>query len=301
LVSLPAAEQTRLTEEAKRYLGESIALRSDGAKIEWQASFPDFDSTPPKFPSLLNDGAYFHVKLRPLASTPGKVSIAMAGGNHPDLVVKLPSSGSASYLTVAPGAESVLKEGAGEEPAAGHSPVVVAFTQGVFHVVPRGLDHLLFVLGIFLLQRRWKPLLTQSLAFTAAHTITLGLAAAGHVSVSPAVVEPLIALSIAALAIENLFMKEAKPWRLWIVFAFGLVHGLGFAGTLSTWIRPGEGFFTTLVAANLGVEAGQAIVLAAAWVLTLGWSDSRAWPHFRRWACVALALTGLWWFVEGVS
>ncbi|MEK7950931.1 HupE/UreJ family protein [Luteolibacter soli] len=300
LVALPAAEQTRLTAEAKRYLEESLTLRSGGAKIEWQASFPDFDSTPPDFPSLLNDGAYFHVRLRPLASTPGKVTIAMAGGDHPDLVVKFPGAGDATYLTVAPGGEVVLKEGTGEKVAEGHSPVVVAFEQGVVHVVPRGFDHILFVLGIFLLRRRWKPLLAQSLAFTAAHTITLGLAAAGHVTVSTKIVEPLIALSIAALAVENLFIREARPWRLWIVFAFGLVHGLGFAGTLSTWIRPGEGFFLTLVSANLGVEAGQAIVLAAAWLLTTGWHESRAWPHFRRWACVALALTGLIWFVERV-
>jgi hypothetical protein len=301
LVALPTADQTRLTAEAMRYLEEALSLRSDGTKIDWQASFPDFDSTPPKFPSLLNDGAYFHVRLRPAASTPGKLSIAMAGGDHPDLVVKLPSNGAATYLTVAPGAEGVLKEATSEKAVAGHSPVVVAFTQGVLHVVPRGFDHILFVLGIFLLQRRWKPLLTQSLAFTAAHTITLGLAAAGHVSVPATIVEPLIALSIAALAVENLFIREAKPWRLWIVFAFGLVHGLGFASTLSTWIRPGEGFFATLVAANLGVEAGQAIVLAAAWLLTLGWHESRAWPHFRRWACVALALTGFWWFAGSVG
>jgi hypothetical protein len=301
LVALPTADQMRLTAEAKRYLAEALSLRSDGTKIDWQASFPDFDSTPPKFPSLLNDGAYFHVRLRPLTSPPGKVTIAMAGGDHPDLVVKFPGTGEATYLTVAPGAEAVLKGGTGEKPAEGHSPVVVAFEQGVVHVVPRGFDHILFVLGIFLLQRRWKPLLTQSLAFTAAHTITLGLAAAGHVSVPAKIVEPLIALSIAALAVENLFIREAKPWRLWIVFAFGLVHGLGFASTLSTWIRPGEGFFITLVSANLGVEVGQAIVLAAAWLLTVGWHESRVWPHFRRWACVALALTGLFWFVERVS
>jgi hypothetical protein len=88
---------------------------------------------------------------------------------------------------------------------------------------------------------------------------------------------------------------------LWLVFAFGLVHGLGFAGALATWIRPGEGFFTSLVAANLGVEVAQAIVLASAWLLTMRWHESRAWPHFRRWACVALALAGLWWFAERVG
>jgi hypothetical protein len=301
LVALSGPEQARLTEETRRYLEEMLSLHAGGTKIDWQAGFPDFDSNPPAFPSLLNDGAYFHVSIRPLGDTPNGLSIAMAAGDHPDLVLKLPGTGEATYLTVTPGGEVVLKEAIGEKPAVGRSPVVVAFEQGVLHVVPRGLDHILFVLGIFLLKRRWKPLLTQSLAFTAAHTITLGLAAAGRVTVPAAVVEPLIALSIAALAVENLFVREAKPWRLGLVFAFGLVHGLGFAGALATWIRPGEGFLPTLVAANLGVEIGQAIVLAAAWLLTMRWHDSRAWPHFRRWACVALALAGLWWFVERVG
>jgi hypothetical protein len=300
LVALPAPDQARLTAETKRYLEEILSLRSGGTKIDWKASFPDFNTNPPDFPSLLNDGAYFHVKIRPLARTNG-LSIAMVAGDHPDLVVKLPGTGEGTYLTVAPGGEVVLREATGEKPAAGRSPVVVAFEQGVLHVVPRGLDHILFVLGIFLLKRRWKPLLTQSLAFTAAHTITLGLAAAGRVTVPGEIVEPLIALSIAALAVENLFVREAKPWRLWLVFGFGLVHGLGFAGVLATWIRPGEGFFTSLVAANLGVEVSQAIVLAAAWLLTMRWHESRAWPHFRRWACVALALAGLWWFAGRVD
>ncbi|RYD65515.1 MAG: hypothetical protein EOP83_07230, partial [Verrucomicrobiaceae bacterium] len=133
------------------------------------------------------------------------------------------------------------------QPLAAH---VVKQLYGEFHDSGETWElEILFVLGIFLLQRRWKPLLSQSLAFTAAHTITLGLAAAGHVSVPGKIVEPLIALSITALAVENLFIREAKPWRLWLVFAFGLVHGLGFAGVLSTWIRPGEGFFVTLVSA----------------------------------------------------
>lgn len=165
-------------------------------------------------------------------------------------------------------------------------------------MVPRGLDHILFVLGIFLLQRRWQPLLKQSLAFTAAHTLTLGLAAAGWVKIPGAIVEPIIALSITALAVENLFVRELKPWRLWLVFGFGLVHGLGFAGVLSTWIQPGQQFFPTLITANLGVELGQLAVLATAWALTLRWHASRAWQPARSAFCIAIALSGLWWCAE---
>ncbi len=299
LVKLPTEEQARLCTEAEKYLRETLSFRSAEGPLEWKVSFPDFASDPPSFPSLLNDGAYFHVLVEPVAGGAGDVSAGMAGGDHPDLVVKMPGGGGdGGYLTIPPGGEAALLTGADHAAARGGNPVAVAFKQGVLHVVPEGLDHILFVLGIFLLQRRWQPLLKQSLAFTAAHTITLGLASAGWVKVPGNIVEPVIALSITALAVENLFVAEAKPWRLWLVFGFGLIHGLGFAGVLSTWIRPGEGFLPTLVSANLGVEAGQVIVLAAAWLLTLGWSRSKVWPHFRRWACVALALAGLFWFAE---
>lgn len=306
LVNLPAADQQRLCTEAEKYLRESLSIRSSSVPLEWKVSFPDFKSDPPDFPSLLNEGAYFHALIEP-AGKSGSVSVGMAGGDHPDLVVKMPApSGESTYLTVPPGGEVVLL--AGQETAGGESPVAeqgrnsatVAFHLGVKHVLG-GLDHLLFVLGIFLLQRRWQALLKQSLAFTAAHTITLGLAALGWVDVPRWLVEPLIALSITALAVENLFVSKAGPWRLWLVFAFGLIHGLGFAGALSAWIQPGEGFLPTLISANLGVEVGQIIVLFLAWSVTMGWSESKAWPHFRRWACVALVAAGLIWFVERVK
>jgi hydrogenase/urease accessory protein HupE len=303
LIGLPATEHQRLCREAEAFLRESLSFRSAGGVLEWKASFPNFDSTPPDFPSILNDSAYFHVLIEPVRPGLGDVSVSMAAGDHPSLVIKLPGGGdeSSTYLTVAPGAGTRLVSGSSAPPVESSHPLSVAFTQGVLHVVPRGLDHILFVLGIFLLQRRWQPLLKQSLAFTAAHTLTLGLAAAGAVNVPGSIVEPLIALSITALAVENLFVSEARPWRLFLVFAFGLIHGLGFAGVLSTWIRPGEGFLPTLISANVGVEVGQVTVLALTWILTMRWSEGRAWRHFRRWSCVALALAGLFWFVERVG
>ena len=306
LVKLPREEQQRLCQEAERYLRESLGFRSETGPLEWKISFPDFKADPPNFPSLLNDGAYFHALVEPVGNIE-TVKVSMAGGDHPDLVVKMPSppGGESTYLTVPPGGEVALftKPVEPSAPAVveqGQNPIAVAFHVGVKHVLG-GLDHLLFVLGIFLLQRRWQALLKQSLAFTAAHTITLGLAALGWVEVPRWIVEPMIALSITALAVENLFVKEARTWRLWLVFAFGLIHGMGFAGALSAWIRPGEGFLPTLISANLGVEAGQLLVLFLAWSLTMGWSESRAWPHFRRWACVGLAIAGLVWFAERVK
>ena len=117
---------------------------------------------------------------------------------------------------------------------------------GYTHILPKGLDHILFVLGIFLLSPRLKTMLLQVTAFTIAHSITLGLSIYGIVSLPPRIVEPLIALSIAYVAIENLVTRELKPWRLALVFMFGLLHGLGFAGVLRELGLPREEFLTAL-------------------------------------------------------
>lgn len=296
LAGLPPAEHDRLTGEAGRYLGQILTLRAAGRPLSCGMSYPDFAGDPPDFPKLLNGGAYFHVLVKPDREPAGDVELHLAAGDHPDLVVKMTEGGVARYLTLKPGSAATLVS-AGTV-AEGSHPVSAALAQGFLHVVPAGLDHILFVLGIFLLRRHWKPLLQQSLAFTAAHTITLGLAAAGKLRVPGEIVEPLIALSITALAVENLFVREAKPWRLWLVFGFGLVHGLGFASVLSGWIGKDGWFLPTLIAANLGVELGQVAVLAAAWGLTWRWHERPAWEPARRWACIALAATGLWWFAD---
>jgi hydrogenase/urease accessory protein HupE len=173
---------------------------------------------------------------------------------------------------------------------------------GFTHIVPHGLDHMLFVLGIYLLSRRARPILVQVSAFTIAHSITLGLSLYGVVSVSPRIVEPLIAVSIAYVAIENLFLTELKSWRVALVFAFGLLHGLGFAGALKDLGLPRSEFLTALVSFNLGVESGQLAVIAAAFLL-VGWHWSqRAWYRRRVVipASALIACTAVYWTVERV-
>src|SRR5204862_4443520 len=103
------------------------------------------------------------------------------------------------------------------------------FALGFTHIVPGGLDHVLFVLGVYLLSGRARSILWQVSAFTVAHSITLGLSMYGLVSVSPRIVEPLIALSIAYVAVENILLSDLKAWRVVLGFAFGLLHGMGFA------------------------------------------------------------------------
>ncbi len=171
--------------------------------------------------------------------------------------------------------------------------------RGFLHVLPLGLDHVLFVLGLFLMSRKWKPLLFQVSAFTLAHTLTLWLASAGWVKLPPTVVEPVIAASIVAVALENLVRREYRHWRLLVVFAFGLVHGLGFAGVMSTRLDSTASLVIGLLGINLGVELGQLAVIAAALVATC-WIAPEV--TYRKFVVVPgsilIALAGIWWVVE---
>ena len=172
---------------------------------------------------------------------------------------------------------------------------------GFTHILPKGLDHILFVLGLFLLSARLKPLLLQVTAFTAAHTLTLALTIYGVFALPPSVVEPLIALSIAYVAVENLVTSELQPSRVVLVFGFGLLHGMGFAGVLTDLGLPRSEFITALLTFNVGVEAGQLAVIAAACAAVLG-VRNRPWyrPRVVVPLSVAIAGVGLFWTVERV-
>jgi hydrogenase/urease accessory protein HupE len=188
-------------------------------------------------------------------------------------------------------------------PAAARTRAQIAwqyFTLGFTHILPKGLDHILFVVGIFLLGSRWRSVLMQVSTFTIAHSITLGLTMYGIVSLPARVVEPMIALSIAYVAIENLVTAELKPWRLALVFAFGLLHGMGFAGVLRDLGLPRAQFLTALITFNGGVEAGQLTVIALAFGSVAYWRANRL--TYRRFivqpVSLAIALVGVYWTVQ---
>ena len=184
---------------------------------------------------------------------------------------------------------------------------------GFTHIVPFGMDHVLFVLGLYLFGSGWRPLLWQVSVFTLAHSLTLGLSLAGLVRLPSAWVEPLIAASIVYIAIENIGWRGVMRWvpkvvsanrvlslrRLGVVFGFGLLHGLGFAEMLLAFGMPVGAFFTALVGFNLGVECGQVAVIATAFALT-GWLRSRA--NYRYWVVIpgslCIAVVGLFWTLE---
>lgn len=173
---------------------------------------------------------------------------------------------------------------------------------GFTHILPKGLDHILFVVGLFLLNARLKPVLMQVTAFTLAHSITLGLSIYGVLSLPPLIVEPLIALSIAYVAIENLVTRELHPWRVVVVFLFGLLHGLGFAGVLRELGLPRGEFLTALLSFNVGVELGQLSVIAVA-ALILWPAMHRAWyrPRIAAPLSVAIAIVGVYWTLTRIA
>jgi len=173
---------------------------------------------------------------------------------------------------------------------------------GFTHIIPKGLDHILFVLGLFFLATQFKPLILQISVFTLAHTITLLLGALGWVEVPASVVEPLIAASIVFVAVENLFTDSLRRWRTLLIFFFGLLHGLGFASVLGEFGLPTTQFIPALLGFNVGVEVGQLTVIAVAFFAISLWLRNH--PNYRQWvvvpASLLIALTGGWWFFERV-
>ena len=106
--------------------------------------------------------------------------------------------------------------------------IYIFIKAGFEHIIPQGLDHILFVLGLFFSSLKFRSLIIQVTAFTLAHSITLALAAVGVVKLQLSLVEPLIFLSIVWVAIENTIFKQTTKWRPLVIFGFGLLHGLGF-------------------------------------------------------------------------
>ncbi|MEL7001224.1 MAG: HupE/UreJ family protein [Bacteroidota bacterium] len=178
---------------------------------------------------------------------------------------------------------------------------VLFIKAGVRHIIPKGMDHILFVLGLFFSSLILGSLLWQVTAFTLAHTITLAIAALGIVQVPGAIVEPLIALSIVWVAVENCVFKEANKWRPFIVFGFGLLHGLGFAAVLSEYGLPEGNLVPSLLAFNIGVELGQLFILFFA-ALFVWFIRNKSWYRKRVQvpASLIIALVGLFWFIERI-
>ncbi len=219
------------------------------------------------------------------------------------------------YLSGGDSSDQIALRGGGTQSwgAAFASYVPVGFD----HILPKGLDHILFVLGLFLLSTRLGPLLWQVTAFTLAHTVTLALGALGLVTIPGSIVEPIIAASIVYVAVENLFSTGLNRWRPLVVFGFGLLHGLGFASVLADFGLPDGQFIPALIGFNVGVEIGQLVVIGLAacliWLATRAANIAKpegeasavqSYPVMFRAVSITgsllIALIGMWWVVERV-
>ncbi len=171
---------------------------------------------------------------------------------------------------------------------------------GFEHILPLGLDHILFVLSLFLLNPKLKPILWQATAFTIAHTVTLGLSMYNVITIPSYIIEPLIAASILYVALENIFSPTLKASRITVVFLFGLIHGMGFAGALGQLGLPQNSYLSSLLMFNLGVELGQISVIVAAWFLLAKWFGNK--PYYRKVIVIPISIIisaiAVYWVVE---
>ncbi len=181
--------------------------------------------------------------------------------------------------------------------------VAIIYAQlGFTHILPLGIDHILFVLCLFLLNPKLKPILWQATAFTVAHTITLGLSIYGVIKPPTNIVEPIIALSILYVALENIFSAKLKPTRIAIVFVFGLIHGMGFASVLTDLGLPPNSYLSSLLMFNLGVELGQiSVILLAFLVLALPFGKK---TYYRKYIVLPLSIiiaaVAVYWTIERI-
>ena len=188
------------------------------------------------------------------------------------------------------------------EQAPPHEVAWFYFKLGVTHIIPQGIDHILFVVGLCLLSTKVKTIIWQATAFTVAHSITLALSMKDIIIAPGAIVEPVIALSIMFIAIENILLTELKPWRIAIVFVFGLIHGMGFASALNEIGLPPNRFFSSIISFNAGVEVGQIIVILLSFLLIIFPFGKKTW--YRKFVVYPLsaliAIIAAYWSVERV-
>lgn len=283
-----------------------LKLEYNGKELKWNIRFPDFENTPLVLPPEEGGWALMKAEITtPALSGPGNLTAYWRDELQSELIVIVEEAEMIGLFPISSGMSAVLLKVPEGHIAPSTSPTRASQTEnwiisGFRHVVPLGLDHLLFILGLFLLAPRLKPLLGQSLLFTLAHSITLALAVFGLISLPSRPVEILIAASIAWIGIENLVVRKLKPSRLYLVFGFGLLHGLGFAGVLLEKLGDlsGKDLALPLIGFNVGVELAQLTVLAVAALLI--------WP-LRKWTgkiqvggSVLIALAGLFWMFERI-
>ena len=301
LRGLTPEEFTRCVNYAKETIQNRVRIRFDGQKQTPPISFPEPGTTAADrsdLPTVLGLIARLSGRI-----PPGSKEFTFGASrsfNAVHLTILDQNSVSGVRQILSPSEDSPpYRLGQNEQTPDRVGVVWQYLFLGFEHILPKGLDHILFVVGLFLLSTKMKPLLWQVTAFTMAHSITLALSMLEIVSLPSRLVESLIALSIAYVAIENMLTSELKPWRPAVVFLFGLLHGLGFASVLRGLGLPRGEFATGLIMFNVGVELGQLSVVLMAF-LAVGWFRRAQWyrPRIVFPLSAGIALTGLYWCVQ---
>ena len=301
LTAMAPADFNVLIDRLRTLFERRVRLRFDGEPSPFDVDFPDYGTTAAlesDIPTLLG------LTARLTGTIPAGATDVEFFASRAFSEVNLTVQDEARSITT----RAVLERGARSEPFALAGPAKPAgmwsvarqyLRLGFAHIVPQGLDHVLFVFGLFLFSTQLRPLVWQVTAFTVAHAVTLSLALYGVVSLPPALVEPLIALSIVYIGVENVMTERLTKRRAAVVFSFGLLHGLGFAGALRTLGLPQQEQFLGLVSFNVGIELGQLAVLTAA-LSTLGWWRRRGWYRSRLAVPLSLAIAaiGVAWTVD---
>jgi hydrogenase/urease accessory protein HupE len=294
-------ELVKIREDTENTLRHLIQITFAGTEIPWRIEFPDFDNEPFALPET--EGNIAVITTRILMDPPtgeGELRIHWNAELQTELIILSKNGDTTNVMNTFPGGDLVLLNQTNADISA---PAEKPFgsgwvSSGFRHVLPLGLDHMLFILGLFLLMPKWKPLMGQSLLFTFAHSITLALAVFGLVNVPGKLVEVLIAASIAWIGIENLVVKKLSKQRLILVFFFGLLHGLGFASVLADKLEniPRNELVGPLLGFNVGVELAQISVLATAFLIIV--PLSRWLRQIQIVGSAFVALAGLAWIVE---
>jgi hydrogenase/urease accessory protein HupE len=307
VMASPKSLHDRYVNQAERTMRKLLSLKFNGNTLNWSIDFPDFEKQPLVLPEETGGWALMNAVIRIAPQPgPGKLEAFWNDDQNSELIIVIVDGQKLSTLSVFSGMSNVLLQVGTSETSA--EPVITSpsrsaqaeswIISGFLHVIPLGLDHILFILGLFLLAPRWKPLLCQSLLFTLAHSITLALAVFDIIQLPELLVEVLIAASIAWIGVENLLVKKLKPSRLYLVFGFGLLHGLGFAGVLKEKIGDltANQLTLPLISFNIGVEIAQIALLIGAFIVLI---PLRKWtPSIQKVGSVIVALAGFFWIYE---
>ena len=303
VMAAPPEELERIQRETEKTLRGILRITFAGKDVVWRIEFPDFEKTPFRLPEEDMDWALLTAQIlidpRP---GPGDLEMHWSGEEESELIILVDGGDEPRIVSVPPGGKIVLLQVAasGDASAAKQSLTGGWVMSGFRHVLPLGLDHMLFILGLFLLVPKWKPLMGQSLLFTLAHSVSLALAVFGWVHLNGRLVEILIAFSIAFIGVENLFVHKLGKRRLLLVASFGVVHGLGFASVLADKVKnvPRDELAGPLLGFNVGVELAQITVLAAAFMVL--WPMKKWTRQVQTVGSVIVALAGIGWMIERI-